>query len=78
MLNNLIFTIKFLLKNYRKLTIPFAINKNAGIHKKTEETDMNIENIKTMEANRSITLNGSPLKINRPFSSNTPEQNKVI
>jgi hypothetical protein len=65
------------LGNQRKLTIPFAINKNAGIHINKVESGKNIDTNNIIDEKRSIALRGSPVNTKSPLSNKRPEQKSV-
>ena len=55
-----------------------ARRKKAGSQRSVEGIVRNIENIRIIEENKSIMLNGSPVKRNRPFMNRRPEQKRTI
>ena len=62
---------------YKKLTKPFATNKNAHAHNKNIGKAKNKEINKSKEANKSIKLKTSPVIINNPFKSKSPAQKRI-
>ena len=59
---------------YKKLTKPLANNKKAGIQRRKTGRAKNIDRINNIPDKRSIILNGSPPRTNRPLSKRRAAQ----